>query len=429
MKYNSDTANVSAVFKGMITLLIGSGLARVIGVLAIPILTRLYTPSDYGNLALYTSLIAIIAPVLTLRYSQALPLPKSNALSFNLFLLCVLLIIGGATLITLILGFFREQVFSFFSIEALAPWWLLIVIGLVGTSLYEILVLWATRKKKYKLIAKSEFTQSLTGNSIKVILGLIHLSSFGLLLGQLFNQITGITSLVRSLYVDYKKVKSKVNVKRIIFMGKYYRGFVFYRLPSQIMLTLSVQAPILMAASLYNTEVTGQLGLAFMALSLPLTIIGQSVSRAFYAEVAALGRKNIFRIKKITSEVQKKLFFVGIPCTILIMLCAKPLFQFFFGDAWSLSGEFAAILSPFILMQFTSGPIMQVLNLLSSQILYLVINTVRVAGLAFIYFIFIGSDYEPKMFVTILSLYLFIFYCIITLIINVILRKKAEESI
>ncbi|MBF6615098.1 MAG: oligosaccharide flippase family protein, partial [Candidimonas sp.] len=81
------------VFRGMMTLLLGAGLARIVGLLSIPILARIYSPEDFGVLALYTAFIAVVVPVMTLRYVQAIPLPKTDVMAFNLFSVCFKLII------------------------------------------------------------------------------------------------------------------------------------------------------------------------------------------------------------------------------------------------------------------------------------------------------------------------------------------------
>ena len=56
----------------------GSAVAQVIGVVATPIVTRLYQPSDYGAVALYGSIVAIVATVAAFRYESAIPLPPET---------------------------------------------------------------------------------------------------------------------------------------------------------------------------------------------------------------------------------------------------------------------------------------------------------------------------------------------------------------
>lgn len=403
------------VFRGMLTLVMGAGLARIVGLASIPILTRLYSPEDYGVLAIYTSIVAVLVPILTLRYVTAIPLPKTDAMAFNLFMLCVKLILVGTLLISLVLGFFGETVLGWFSMQEFAYLWWLIAIGVMGTATYELFSLWATRKKNYKIIAKTQFTQSLTGNVVKIGLGLLSLKPLGLVIGQLIAQSGGVGSLFKNAYKDFKKLYPSLNTKKQKFVAKYYQDFPWFRLPSQFLMVLSTQAPILMMSSLYDKESTGQLSLAMMALAMPIGLIGGAMSKAYYAEVAALGKNNISRIKEVTFSIQKKLFAIGLPITVIVMLLAKPIFSLVFGENWIVAGGFAAALAPFILLQFTSSPLVQALNVVGSQLSFLIINVIRTIGFIIIFYIFKKYNIVESTFIAVLSGFLCAFYLFQTL--------------
>jgi O-antigen/teichoic acid export membrane protein len=47
--------------KNILTLITGTGVAQLIPVAVSPIITRLYSPEDFGLIALYQSLVAIIS--------------------------------------------------------------------------------------------------------------------------------------------------------------------------------------------------------------------------------------------------------------------------------------------------------------------------------------------------------------------------------
>src|SRR5690554_3840486 len=386
------------VLRGMVTLVMGAGLARIVGLASIPILTRLYSPEDYGVLAIYTSIVAVLVPILTLRYVTAIPLPKTDAMAFNLFMLCVKLILVGTLLISLVLGFFGETVLGWFSMQEYAHLWWLIAIGVMGTATYELFSLWATRKKDYKIIAKTQFTQSLTGNAVKIGLGLLSLKPLGLVIGQLVAQSGGVGSLFKNAYQDFKKLYPKLSKKKQKLVAKYYQDFPWFRLPSQFLMALSTQAPILMMSALYDKESTGQLGLAVMALSLPVSLIGMSMSKAYFAEVAAIGKNDLEKIKRITLNVQKKLFIISVPITIFIMLLARPIFVFVFGKDWVVAGLYASILAPSMLFAFTSAPLVQVLNVIGSQKSYLFINLVRVIFITSLFSITSLYDFSSVVF-------------------------------
>ena len=60
----------------VLTLMSGTGLAQVIAVLASPLITRLFTPEDFGILASYTVLVGIFSAIVCGRYEFAIVLPK-----------------------------------------------------------------------------------------------------------------------------------------------------------------------------------------------------------------------------------------------------------------------------------------------------------------------------------------------------------------
>ncbi|MBV2209765.1 MAG: oligosaccharide flippase family protein [Thermomonas sp.] len=402
------------VFRGMLTLVMGAGGARIVGIASIPILTRMYSPDDYGVLAVYTSIVTLLVPILTLRYVTAIPLPKTDVMAFNLFIICAKLIALGGLLIALILGLFGHIVLGWFSMGNLAPYWWLIAIGTMGAATYELFSAWATRKKDYRVIAKTQLSQSLLGELVKISLGLLSIRPLGLVFGQVFSQSAGTGSYLKNARKDFKKLCPLVSKNRQKIIASFYRDFPKYRLPSQFLMVLSMQAPILMMATLYDKGATGQLSLAFMALSFPVSLVGSAMSKAYYAEIAAIGKSDLPKIRRITYSVQKKLFVIGVPITIGAIFFAQPLFVLFFGVKWSLAGKYAAMLSPFMLLQFTSNPLVQVLNIVGSQFLFLAINVVRIIGLCIIWGCTLYVLPNSSQFVFVLSLYLFLFYLIMS---------------
>lgn len=415
-----------SVFRGMLTLVMGSGLARIVGLASIPILTRLYSPEDYGVLAIYTSIVAVLVPILTLRYVTAIPLPKTDAMAFNLFMLCAKLILVGTLLISLVLGFFGETVLGWFSMQKFAHLWWLIAIGVMGTATYELFSLWATRKKDYKIIAKTQFTQSLTGNAAKIGFGLLSLKPLGLVIGQLIAQSGGVGSLFKNAYHDFKKLYPSLSTKKQRFVAKYYQDFPWFRLPSQFLMVLSTQAPVLMMSALFSTEPVGQFGLATMALSMPVSLIGQAVASAYYAEVAAIGRSNYKKIKRITWNVQRKLMLIGGPPVIMLALLAPWLFSIVFGEEWLTAGEYARILAPYILLMLISTPLVQVLNVVGSQFVFLFINISRVISLCFLFILVRYFELSANGFVITFSVFSVLYFVFQLIIVNYYVTQAAR---
>ena len=80
------------LYKGVLILGSGTAVAQLIGIVTMPIITRLYTPADLGVLAVYSSVLAIFGVGATFQYVDAFVLPKQDEDAANLFGLCLVLL-------------------------------------------------------------------------------------------------------------------------------------------------------------------------------------------------------------------------------------------------------------------------------------------------------------------------------------------------
>ncbi|MCE9664977.1 oligosaccharide flippase family protein [Halomonas sp. M5N1S17] len=373
------------VFRNMAVLALGTGSAKLIGLAAIPILTRLYTPEHFGVLSVFTALVMILAPVVTLRYVMAIPLPNSDRLAMNLLSLCLVLIVVGTAGLTLLIWALGPWLLPLVSMEALEPYWWLIALGILGTSLYELLTLWATRKKAFKPMARTQVWQVTLGSVVKIGLGLLAVKPLGLLIGQVVQQGGGVVSLTRYFLDSFRQHSRAVSWPRMRFLSLRYLDLPKYRLPSQFLMVFATQAPLLFSAALFGAETTGQLGLALMALGLPIQLFGHTTGKAYFAEISQLGKQQPEKIRRLTVTVIKRLFLLSLaPCVVLLM-GGPLLFTLAFGEQWQQAGVFASILSVYLLFQFISSPLVNALTVFDKQKLFLSINLIRTVIIAAVF--------------------------------------------
>lgn len=413
------------VFKGMLTMALGSGAAKAIGLLIVPLLTRIYSPEDYGILSVFTALIFVLIPFLTFRYVMALPLPRQDGVAMNLLVLSGIIMLVVTALITLALGLFGEMLLAPFSMEALTPWWWLIGLGLLGSAGYETATLWASRRRAYKAIARSQIMQSISGAIAKLGLGLLGFTSFGLLIGQVFNQSAGTGSLFRRFKADLEQNWRYVRWSRVKKVAVLYRRFPTWRMPSQVLLAFSVQAPVLLTAMIYDAGTTGQLGLAIMAISLPMALIGDNMSKAYYAEMSAIGKRDPEKIRQITWSVIRTLGLLAIVPVAVLALAGESLFALVFGEEWGTAGRYATILSVYLYFQFATAPVVRVFSVLEQERVFLFINIRRA--------LFILLAFAPGQFLgwsveTTLALYSIMMSVHMVLIAVFVFRALKRES-
>jgi O-antigen/teichoic acid export membrane protein len=360
----------------MATLVFGSGIGRVIGMAATPILTRLYSPEDFGVLAVFTAIVAILAPIVTLRYVLALPLPRHDGVAMNLLAVSMGLILTLSALIALVLWLWGEALLEVVSMRVLAPWWWLIALSVLGTATYEMLTLWATRKRAYKVIAQTNVTQSAAGAAVKIALGLASIQPLGLLIGQVVAQAGGIGRLIRGFHSEFRANWRHVSAERMRKVAWRHRGFPIWQVPSQFLLVFSTQAPMLLCAVFFEPAAVGNLSVAMMLVAIPASLIAQSTARAQYAE-ASMIRHDPKRLYGLTSSVMKKVAVVSIFPSVVVFLFSPVMLPFFLGEEWHLAGTLASMLSLTMFSRMVSHSVISTLSVIERHDIFLKFNVAR----------------------------------------------------
>lgn len=372
----------------------GVGIGKAIGFLSMPIITRIYTPEDFGVLAVFTTAILLIVPLSTLLYSITIPLPKTDGMAVNIVFLCSVLIVFITGMLAILFAFFGDSIFGFFNMEEIAAYWWILIIGIFTTSFYELMTHWATRVKAFAEVAKTKVWQASISAGLKIGLGLLGLKPLGLLIGDVGQRGGGVLSLIKAFYKKLRDNLKYVRLNRIKFLLRYYVDLPIYRLPSQFLLKLSSQIPVLFFAFQFGQEATGQLGLSLSMIGLPMALLGNSTGKAYYAEIAKVGPKRKEDILSITKNVTKRLSVLGVVPTVILIFAAPLLFQLVFGSEWEQAGVFTSILAFYLLMQFVTSPLMNVFTVLNRQDKFLQINVTRSILMILVFCISFISNFD-----------------------------------
>ena len=313
----------NAIYKNMAKLLIGDGIARILGFVITPVLTRIYLPAEMGSLAVFTSFVAILIPFSTLRYPLLIPVLKDEKMAFSLSYATFLMLLCSTILLIISLFFFKSDIFSLFSVEELSDFWWLIPISFFSMGLYELFYQWAIRKKEFLLLSKSKILQKSIGSAVQIGLGMARFGSLGLIIGSIFSEAGGLSLFARSFKKDICCNYRFVRWSRMkVILGKFV-NYPVYRLPAQFLLSLSGKMPLLYFAWKFGAGMAGQVGLATTMLSIPVTLLGSSVGKAFYAEVSGMGSSKRIEILYLTRKVIQKLFCISLIPTGGLSLFAR----------------------------------------------------------------------------------------------------------
>lgn len=358
-------------------LLLGSGFARLVGIAAIPALTRVFSPQELGVLALFTAFIMLLSPVATLRYETALPLPRNDSVAAALVLMAFVSTVAFSASLAVLILVFDNSFFEFAGISQLSSYGIMVVFGVVLAASFEILQAWSLRKKRTNLIARMQMVQAVAGAATKLSLGAFGWGAMGLIVGQMTQHGFGWVGHLRQLASDAKQSIFRPRTKRVIAAAKRYRAFPLVRLPSHFLLVLALKFPLIAAAVLFDAETVGYLSLAFSILALPVTILSQTVANAFYAEAAEIGSRKTCELRDITLHTMGALAAIATIPTTVILVGGDWLFELLLGPGWGPAGRMAQILSLYLFAQMVCSPVMNVLTVLELHSQFFMFGVLR----------------------------------------------------
>lgn len=351
----------------------GTVIAQAVGILTIPIVSRIYSPADYGIMAVYASVIAILGELSGFRYYLAIPLPKDERYAKALVVLSLGLQIAFVALLAILLFFAGEYLLTKLSIPELIPYRALIPIGLLATGTYLVLTQWAIREKLFSTIARTKITQSFSGTVAKIGLGLLGVRPLGLLIGTIVAQGGGITTLSRSLLKKKGVPKpERGDVRRVMLR---YRNFPLFGTWAGLVNTLGWQIVPVLLVVFYNTQVAGLVAMAQGLLQLPAVFIGQAIGQVFLqrASVARYDKN----VSNLSLQAYSTLLQIGFLPILIISFFAPAVFSLILGERWIEAGAYARALGPWIAISFAYSPITMLYIILNRQKIFLTLEALH----------------------------------------------------
>jgi O-antigen/teichoic acid export membrane protein len=367
----------------------GTVFAQALSVLLSPLITRLYTPDDYGILTTYSALLGMICLLSVLAYDMAIPIATDDNNALNILVFCLAILFCTTMFLTLFMITAGELVLKLFKFEELLQYRAFIPIGFFLTGLYTVFSQWALRKKDFSAISKTKYSQSIVGNSTKLICGFVRPNAVWLIIGTILSQSAGIVTLIQSNKKYFRGALNRFKYKDAKKLMIRYKAFPLYSAPGLVIISASGQLPIIFLSLLYGPSIVGLYGLAHSITFLPMTVIGKSVQDVFYGEAASLGKSNPRQIKKLSNSLLKKLIVLGMIPTLILIIFGPMLFSIVFSSDWKVAGIYSQILAIYVFFHFIFHPISSVFLIFEQQKKIIILDILRlilvllVFGIAF----------------------------------------------
>lgn len=351
--------NRSDFVKNSLKLVAGTAIAQAISILASPIISRLFTPADFGTFTFIISIIGGFGLIATLRYEMAILLPKEekNAVNVVFLSLKIAFLIGIAiTCAILIYNFWAMKSLLLDKIDGKWLYSIPVMVLLLATG--NVFQHWFNRKKEYRVLAFSKIINAAGNNLVTVWLGFIGFGVWGLLIGNfmglLFFNLLFVMVIMRKYrgqYIHYDGSSHKA-------LAKQYRNLPLANTPQMLVELIQLYGIIFLLQGFYSSEVVGWYSLSQRLLQAPMWLIGTSLSQVYYKEASEQFTRN-GDISKILAKTIKMSTIVALPVLLLMLTVSPWLIAFIFGEPWRESGEIARILAPWFFFDFVRYSIAQ----------------------------------------------------------------------
>lgn len=395
--------------RGVSILVGGTIAAQGLSVLIMPLLTRLYSPEDFGLLAVFTAMLSFFSVVSAARYDLAIPLPENEIDVSNLVVLSIFIVAGVSLISFIFIYIFSDDLAEMLKVVHLADYFLIIPICVFFVGLYQVFSKLAVRQKKFKKIAQTTFLQSLTLSILQ--LGGYKLGVFSLVGGHTAAQGVAAISLIYSR--KKRKFFNNISFNRVIQQAVRYKAFPLYSTGAALLNTASLQLAPLVFISLYGASVAGLYALTLRVLSIPVSLIGSSIGSVFLSE-APSAKKN-GTLPGLVTKLHCKLSMFGSIPLIVLVLFGPDLFVFVFGEDWSKAGVYAQWMSPWLYLQLQWSPLSMLSSVLELQRAALIMQTMaflsRFGVLVAAWYLGLSTDLSIFIFSLVSAfIYLFIMF-------------------
>ena len=310
-------------FKNVLTLITGTTIAQVVPLLSYPLLTRLYTPSDFGLLGVFVSIYTILSVFATGKYELAIVLAKKNKEAVTLVYICLIINIVFSLFLLLVIIIFNNKILDLSGNQSLGYWLYFIPLVVFLLGIFQTFTYYNTREEAFKEISKSRIAKSISLSTVQVLVGISKFSSIGLILGNIVSNFTSNLNLIKTfIKKEGVKINNSIKIKELKEVSRKHINFPKYILFSTLLNTASVQLPIIIFSIYYSSSFVGQFTLSQKVLSLPMILIGGAIGQVYYQKIAKNSSDNI--VGDMTMKLYKVLLSIGIVPLVFVL---------FFGDS------------------------------------------------------------------------------------------------
>lgn len=331
----------------------GTLLAQAIGLITTPIVSRLYTPADFGDFALIGAGAALLSSLISLGMRSAIVKAPSEADSRRVLAVTIAIPALIATVV-LVATLAMSPMVRFFDsgLDYIAVCMLVWSIAVLDNATGA-LSAYANRGGFNRVLFMNSLLGAAATLIVTVSLGLAGVGALGLVAGTLCALlVSSVQMVVRLRPFRHRLVRTDVSK---VFRAN--RAFITFQYPANIIENLSAQAPRLALSPLFGSTAIGLYAMTDKLLGVPLRLVGAPVGTVYFREASkrSLAGEDLAHF---TLRVVVAIMALAYLPLVVTVIWGEPILAWLLGPEWAGAGALASILivrQLFILLRTSVG--------------------------------------------------------------------------
>jgi O-antigen/teichoic acid export membrane protein len=357
-----------------------SGATTVGGIIALgasPLIARLYPPSQFGVLGVFTTTLTLAMAVASLRYDFAIPYPKDEREAESVLVLALLTILATSSAFALLI---------LAGVPSLLPavrstlsgglvWWL--PIGMWASATYAALSIWMIRQRDFATIGTTKITQGVLQAGSQIVLGVAGLGSSGLIVGQIVGSSSGLLRLSRRISQRNPHILDGISRSKLLATARTYRRFPLYSAPAVLLDSLTGAIPLFFIAARFGPAAAGLYTLVQRVITMPFSLLTVNLGQVVFGDFAQLRRSDPASLMLIFRRRVLQVGVLGLILIVPLLFIVPILLPRIFGERWGGASLYFLILAPMTFASFVSSPFGFAIDVLRRQDLQLLRDSIR----------------------------------------------------
>jgi O-antigen/teichoic acid export membrane protein len=365
------------LLRNILLVMSGTGLAQALSFGFAPVLSRLYSPAEFGVFGSFAAGAAVLSAVATLQYSEAILLPESDETAARLFVVSCGAVLAFCVLAGMACLGIQAASRSWLVQWPLAKWLWAIPLAALIAGFNQTLTSWCVRRKAFRCTAAAQVLRAGVAAAGQTAGGLGGLGAGGLVVGGILGEIlSGVAAWTWLGPGNRSELLRQVScVNDLPRAARDYRDFPCYGMPQYLANTISQAAPVLLLVYHYGAAIGGLYAFAVRVLQTPMNFVLTSLRQVLSQRFAELQQDKHDPLPLFVQSTGALLSLAAIPAALAFAF-APGVFSIVFGADWKGAGEYARWLLVWLVPAFCNVPAVLLTRVLRLQRRLLVYDAV-----------------------------------------------------